>query len=322
VNTSRIVLAVCGLLASPLACSPTPAAQEPPSPRVWSTPRFDDARAWKDLETVVGIGPRPSESPGMAQMVAYLQSELTKAGLKPQLESFESEVPVTPSTPEGKLKFQNLYADLEGAAGPDSPMVIVATHMDTKFLEDFVGANDGGSSTAVVLELARGFAAAAPRPVTYRFVFFDGEEAVRPFWEDPDNTYGSRHHAYELSKKRQFEHLKAMVLLDMIGDKDLKLTTEEYSTTWLREMFEKAGTEAGFGKHFAGHSQRVKDDHIPFLNLGVPVLDLIDFEYGPGNQYWHTSEDTLDKCSQESLHAIGQITLAGLLELEKKLSKP
>ena len=298
--------------------------EEQGTPDVAKTPTkpiYDGAQAWKDLETMVGIGARPAGSPGMAKQIEYITGELKKVGLEAKVEKFVSEVPVTTFTPEGKLNFENVYADLEGTQGKDSPMVILATHMDTKFLHDFVGANDAGSSTAVVLELARALAKAAPRPVTYRFLFLDGEEAVREFWEDPDNTYGSRHHAYQLFKTKNSQRLKAFVLLDMVGDKDLQLTHESNSTKWLMELFEEEAKKGGFEKHVGGPAQAIRDDHLPFLEQGVPSVDLIDFVYGPSNSYWHTSNDVMKNCSPESIEISGQIALLGLLRLEKHLTK-
>ena len=284
-------------------------------------PVYNGAQAWKDLETMVGIGPRPAGSPGMARQIEYITGELKKVGLEATVEHFVSEVPVTTFTPEGKLKFENVYVDMEGTEGKESPLVILATHMDTKFLHDFVGANDAGSSTAVVLELARALAKAGPRPVTYRFLFLDGEEAVREYWEDPDNTYGSRHHAYQISKTKNFQRLKAFVLLDMVGDKDFKLTHELNSTPWLMKLFEEEAKKGGFGEHVGGRAQAISDDHLPFKELGVPVVDLIDFEYGPNNSYWHTSKDVLENCSPETIEIAGQIALLGLLRLEERLTK-
>ena len=282
-------------------------------------PVYDGARAWKDMQHIVGLGPRPAGSETLEQLRLYLESELIKVGLDPVRETFENEVPVTTYTPAGKLTFTNLVVDLPSDQDPKAPIVIVATHIDTKFLPNFVGANDSGSSTAAVLELARALKASSPRPVAYRFLFFDGEESVRPFWQDPDNTYGSRYHAHEFSKKADFERLKAVVLLDLVGDKDLRLSPDENSTLWMRKLFDKAIIEGGYGKHIGARSQRLSDDHLPFKALSIPVIDLIDFEYGPNNDYWHTSEDTMDKCSEASITAIGHMTLLGLKALGKRL---
>ncbi|MEZ6020854.1 MAG: M28 family peptidase [Planctomycetota bacterium] len=123
-----------------------------------------------------------------------------------------------------------------------------------------------------------------------------------------------------MTKRAEFERLKAFILLDMVGDKQLGLTIEENSTPALYRLFREAADQAGLGKHWSRHSQRLSDDHLPFLALGIPSIDLIDFEYGPDNEYWHSPEDTLEHCSQESLQANGDIVRAGLVALEKKLA--
>jgi Zn-dependent M28 family amino/carboxypeptidase len=252
-----------------------------------------------------------------------ITKDLEALGLEVVREEFEHEVPVTDDTPDGKLHFVNLYADLAGkppAGDPQGapPLVILATHIDTKYLPNFVGANDGGSSTAAVLELARGLVASVPRPVSYRFLFLDGEEAIRVKWAGIDNTYGSRHHAEKLSRKETFRRLKAFVLLDLVADADLVLTRDNNSDGWLKEIFYGAAETLGMGEHIGDpyDATTIKDDHLPFRALGVPVVDLIDLDYGPNNDYWHTSQDTLDKCSQESLQVIGDIVTAGLPKLE------
>lgn len=318
-----LVLALFTVFGGPACSQPQSTDQGNDAPKVKTlpkvAPKYDGARAWKDMQHIVGLGPRPAGSATLEQLRQFLESELRKVKLDPRRETFVNKVPATSFTPEGKLKFTNLYADLVSDVDPKAPIVMIATHMDTKFLPDFVGANDGGSSTAAVLELARALSASSPRPVTYRFIFFDGEEAVRFDWVNPDNTYGSRHHAHEFSKKADFERLKAVILLDLVGDKDLRLTSEQNSTPWLRKLFDKAIVKAGYGKHLGAQPQTLSDDHLPFKALSVPVLDLIDFEYGPFNSYWHTSDDTIDKCSEESLNAIGQMTLAGLKALNVRL---
>ena len=259
----------------------------------------------------------------MDQQRAFLEAELKKLALEPVLEPFTNAVPVTPTTPEGKLNFTNLYADLEPSGSDETtPLVIVASHIDTKRLgPNFVGANDGGSSTAAVLEIARALSSGPERAVGYRFLFLDGEEAVRFDWIHPDHTYGSRYHATEASKRPISRRMAAFVLLDLVGDRDLVLTKDQYSTKWLQDLFVKAGTQAGHGDLFwHPRSIPIKDDHLRFKEeLGIPVIDLIDFDYGPNNRYWHSDDDTLEHCSAASLRKIGEVTLAGLVALERKL---
>src|SRR6185295_2925338 len=139
-----------------------------------------------------------------------------------------------------------------------APMVVIGSHFDTKKMSvPFVGANDGASSTAVLLEVARVIAASGPRNVTYRFLFLDGEEALRAEWVDPDNRYGSKYHADQLKKAGASSNVKAFVLLDMVGDKDLKLVRESYSDSWLLEAFMSAAKDNGLGSHFEGKREAV-----------------------------------------------------------------
>ena len=278
--------------------------------------RFDSARAWKLLEEQVALGPRPAGTEGAERTRALIERELTACGLAPVRERF------TAQTPAGPLEMANVWAEI-AAADPQkvqAPVIVLASHYDTKRMDvRFVGANDGGSSTAVLLELARVLASGPARPVTYRVVFFDGEEAVRSFWQDPDNRYGSRHHVAELERTGGLQRVRYMILLDMVGDRDLRLTRDTYSGRELIEAFFSAARANGLGRHLGGEreSMPVKDDHQSFLTAGVESVDLIDFDYGPDNSWWHSAEDTLDKCSRESLDAIGRIVLLGLPQVER-----
>lgn len=277
---------------------------------------FDAERAWAHLEKQVALGPRPSGSAANDALKQYLEDELRKLGLAPVRESFRAKTPVD------ETAFGNVYADIEGApvkGGASAPMVILGSHFDTKRETrfEFVGANDAGSSTAVLLELARLLAAARGRaPVTYRVLFLDGEEAVVE-WEGDDNCYGSRHHARALESSGELKRVKAFVLLDMVGDKDLKLHTDTYSDAQLQRLFFDAAKRIGLGAHVDGPRLEIRDDHLSFMNVGVKSVDLIDLNYGPGNQYWHHAADRLDQCSKASLDAIGRIVLAGLPDLER-----
>ena len=298
----------CALWACTSACGGNaPAAQA-------QAARFDAARAWKLLEEQVAIGPRPAGSEASERTRALIERELAAAGLAPQRQAF------TAQTPNGALAMANVWAErpAAGERPEQAPIVLLCSHYDTKNVSfPFVGANDGASSTAVLLELARVIAASPAGQVAYRFVLFDGEEAVRLHWEDPDNCYGSRHHVAEMKQSGELARLRAVVLLDMIGDRDLQLTRDSYSGSKLVDIFFGAARKGGLGKYVDGPTLAVKDDHQPFLAAGVESIDLIDFDYGPSNGWWHTAEDTLDKCSQESLSVVGRIVLLGLGDLER-----
>lgn len=314
VRRSRIGLAIAVGLAALASCSGS-ATGAPQAPNV---PAFDGARAWKHLENQVAIGPRPAGTEAAERTRVYLEESLRGAGLSPVRESFRQ------TTPAGEVDFCNVYADLAGAdEASRARLVILVSHYDTKRFDfPFVGANDAGSSTAVLLELARVLTADARRAVTYRFLFVDGEEAVRHSWQDPDNRYGSKHHVAQLVKQGQSKHVKAVVVIDMVGDKDLRIHRDEYSTPWLYEAFASAARKAGLGKHVDGPRERIADDHLSFLDVGFPAVDLIDFEYGPNNSYWHTQNDVLANCSQQSLEIAGRIVLLGLPAIEAKVSAP
>ncbi|MBS1788435.1 MAG: M28 family peptidase [Acidobacteria bacterium] len=294
----------------------TPTAKsEPDKPKTTS---FDAERAFNNVKTQVEFGPRPAGSPAIEKTREFLVKELKSYGLTPTLDEF------TDTTPHGKTKFKNVIAELPG----DSPnTIIISSHYDTKEFKEFkfVGANDGGSSTGILLEIARVMAAdKQKRKFTYQFVFFDGEEAFCHEWSEclngKDNTYGSRHYVEKLKKEKQTDRIKAMILLDMVGDKDLVIPREENSSAWLVNAIWDTAREIGHAKHFPSRTQYTTDDHIAFLQASIPAVDLIDFEYGGADSpYWHTAEDTLDKISAQSLKVVGDVILLSLPKIEAQI---
>ncbi|MAB81100.1 MAG: hypothetical protein CMJ89_17275 [Planctomycetes bacterium] len=306
-SLQRHFLLLVGYVTFGCAGDPNPAAETIP---------FDAARTWRDMETIVGFGERPAGSSNLEKLRNFLEEELRAVELEPRRERF------TAQTPRGPVDFCNLVVDLPAgkAAAPNPPICVLCAHIDTKggMPFRFVGANDGASETAVLLELARQLTARGPTlPIAYRFVFFDGEESVRPEWEGEDNCYGSRHHVRQLEKSGMISRVKACVLIDMVGDADLQLTVEKNSDPALMAIFIGAALKIGLGAHVGGRARALQDDHIPFRAAGIPAVDLIDFEYGPGNSYWHQVSDTLEMCSPDSVHAVGRIVLAGLVDVEK-----
>lgn len=301
--TPSSLVAALSLLLGTASCGGTGTAAPPGV-------EFDGARAWEHLEALVALGPRPAGSRALEEARTYIEGQLRSAGLEPAREAFEAETPV------GPIRMANIVVDLPGPT-EQSPIVVICTHYDTKRFDfEFVGANDGGSGTAVLIELARMLSQRAS-PVAYRLVFLDGEEAVRSFWADPDNRYGSVHHAARLEELGLLPRVKACVLLDMVGDKGLRLTHDDYSDQVLLAAFFDAAEEHGLGDHVAGRRQPVKDDHLSFIEAGVPSVDLIDLDYGPNNRYWHSPDDTLENVSAESLGVIGTIVLLGLPRVEE-----
>lgn len=221
----------------------------------------------------------------------------------------------TASTPIGDIPMTNIIAKFPGA---EPKVVMVTGHYDTKLFKEFrfVGANDGGSSAALLLELARALQGRRHR-LTYWLVFFDGEEAVRHDWIDPDNTYGSRHFVEKLTSDGELGRVQAMILVDMIGDANLDIDRNKESTPWLTDLVFDAAHRLGYTREFLDVTAPAGDDHIPFINAGVAAVDLIDFDYGPNNSYWHTAQDTVDHCSPQSLTIVGRVVLAALADLDK-----
>ncbi len=269
--------------------------------------KFDGGAALRHLERLVAIGPRVAGSPGGVQAREYIVGELRKLkGAQVEVKPFEAE------TPHGRVKMANVVAVLPGRR---ADVIMLAGHYDTKLFTTFrfVGANDGGSSAVLLLEAARRLAA-GPRDYTYWLVWFDGEEA-REAWTERDSLYGSRRLAAELARARRLP--RAMILVDMIGDRDLALRREAYSAPWLTDIVWDAAGRLGYGRHFLRDTIPVEDDHVPFLKLGVAAALLIDFDFPP----WHTADDTLDKVSAQSLAVVGDVLLEALPSVEHYLSR-
>ncbi|MCI0660960.1 MAG: M28 family peptidase [Acidobacteria bacterium] len=283
------------------------------------TTDFDGARAFAHVKAQVDLGPRPAGTAALEKTRQYILRELNSYGLKTTLDQF------TPLTPKGKLKMANIIAELPG----ESPeIIIIASHYDTKLFTDFtfLGANDAGSSTGALLEIARVMAAARPEKTrfTYQFVFFDGEEAICREWSQclngKDNTYGSRYMVERLKSTKQLHLYQAMILLDMVGDKNLEILKEDESSSWLVEAIWGTARRLGFTKQFPNRSHSITDDHIHFLEAGIPAIDLIDFDYGDDQRdFWHTKEDTLDKLSPQSLKIVGDVVILSLPDIELQI---
>ncbi len=269
-------------------------------------PGFDGAAALRHVAAMVALGPRPAGSAASVRAREYILQELRRAGVEARVEAFEAE------TPHGRLAMANVLGVVRGRR-PD--VIVVGGHYDTKWFKElpFVGANDGGSSTGLLLELARRLQA-SPREFTYWVVFFDGEEA-REAWTAGDSLYGSRHMAAELARRKTLP--RAVVVADMIGDRDLDIKRESLSTPWLVDLIWKSAQRLGSGRHFLTESHSVEDDHAPFLRAGVPAALLIDFDFPP----WHTADDTLDKVSAQSLQAVGEVLLDALPQIEARLTR-
>ena len=267
---------------------------------------FDSNKAWEHVRQQIAIGPRPSGSPGNVKTRQYITAQLAALGITAVEQPFEG------ATPVGPIKMANLVGTIPGKS-PDR--IILASHFDTKLYREvrFVGASDGASSTAALLELARVLKARKDLPFTIELLFFDGEEAVLE-WTATDSTYGSRHYVDAARKSGSLKSIRALVLLDMIGDRNLTIRRDPNSTRWLTDIIWATARKLGH-RQFMDEEMAIEDDHLPFLKAGVPAVDIIDLDY----PQWHTPQDTIDAIAARSLQVVGDVVVAALPEIEKRL---
>lgn len=268
--------------------------------------RFDSARAWEHLRQLVAIGPRPSGSAALDQARKYIKDRLADGGVSVVEQSWEEQTPID------RVRMVNLVATIPGAR---KDRIVFAGHYDTKLYREFrfVGASDGASSAAFLIELAR-VLKARRNPLTVELLFLDGEEARRPEWRGTDNTYGSRHYVASAQRDGTIASLRAMLLVDMIADRNLTIRRDTNSTRWLTDVVWAAARQIG-ADAFLEDTTQVEDDHLPFLAAGVPSVDIIDLDY----PQWHTAADSLDAVSARSLQTVGAVVLAALPQIEAHL---
>ena len=300
VRSSLIIRILLGLfLAAPFAAS----AQH-----------FDGARALEYTREFVSIGPRWPTSANHAKAEAFLRAHL-------QHDQLEEDA-FTANTPIGPVNMRNFIVRFPGKR---DGVIVLGTHYETNYYLkniNFVGANDGGATTGLLLAIADELRAQVARGkqldgYSVWLVFFDGEEAIKS-WSQSDSTYGSRHLAARWGRDGTLGKLKAFILADMIGDKDLDIQRELNSTGWLIAMFRGAAHKLGYDKYFFQRDEAVEDDHLAFVNRGVPSIDVIDLDYGPNNSYHHTAQDTMDKVSARSLAIVGDTFLETIRLLNQR----
>jgi len=281
-----------------------------------ATGGFDGARAYEHVRQLVEIGPRPPGSDGIHRAQGYIIGQLKSFGCQVEEHDFHG------STPLGDVAMKNIVAKIPGTG---SDIVLYTTHYDTLRMSNFVGADDGGSGTGLMLELARLFCVRKAKITTNVWiVFFDGEEAQGQWtdknsvqWTNTNSTYGSREMAASMALSGDLRHVKAMILADMIGPANLKIKRDTGSTGWLTDLIWATATRLGYGNVFVNESTTVGgDDHFSFIRRGVPGCDIIDFDIEPS--YWHTPQDTLDKVDPHSLAIVGHVFVETLSALEKK----
>lgn len=295
------------------------------SPVVPVAVAFNGERAMDHVKKQIEIGPRIPGSPELARTRDYIVSSLKSSGLAVKTNEF------TATTPLGEKKMVNVTAELPGES---KDVIIVSSHYDSKYYKDmrFVGANDPGTSVGTLLEIARVLGARQQKPkLTYWLVFFDGEESLCEEWEQchnlnpadpkdplPDNTYGSRHYVASLRETNDLNRVRALILLDLMGSKNLELGRDTMSVRWLQDIVWRTGRELGYGKFFVDRPEGVGgDDHEPFLRAGIDSLDLIQLT---GYPYWHKANDTLDKVSSQSMKVVGDTVLESLPKIAERVA--
>jgi Zn-dependent M28 family amino/carboxypeptidase len=254
----------------------------------------------------VAIGPHSAGSEGIRRAQDYIIGQLKSFGCPVEEQDFHA-----PSTPAGDVAMKNIVVKIPSA---NANIILYGSHYDTKRIANFVGADDAGSSTGVLLELAR-LLCARKNADTIWLAFFDGEEAFNPNWADPDNTYGSRQLAATLALSGDLPRVKAMILVDMVGPTNPVFKREMNSTPWLTDLLWSTATRLGYGDVFVNDRSNIEDDHLSFLKRDVPSVDIIDLEV----PYWHTTQDTLDKVDPRTLAITGHVLIESVPELEKRV---
>jgi Zn-dependent M28 family amino/carboxypeptidase len=275
---------------------------------------FDGAKAYLYTRDFVGIGPRWVTSQGHTRAENFIRMHFQHDQLEE--DTFMADTPIGPV---------NLHNFIVRYPGKKPGVIVLATHYETNYPLrniNFVGANDGAATTGLLMAIGdklRAQTAGGKQLDGYSvwLVFFDGEEAFQT-WSQSDSTYGSRHLAAKWGRDGTLSKIKAFVLTDMIGDKDLDIQRETNSTGWLVDLVRQSAHKFGYDKYFFQSEMPVEDDHLPFVKRGVPSIDIIDLDYGPDNSYHHTAQDTLDKVSAKSLTIDGDVILETIRMVDQR----
>ena len=275
---------------------------------------FDGAKAYEYTREFAGIGPRWVTSQGHVKAENYLRTHFQHDQLEE--DAFMADTPIGPV---------NLRNFIVRFPGKKPGAIVLGTHYETNYPLrniNFVGANDGAATTGLLMAIAdklRAQTAGGKQLEGYSvwLVFFDGEEAFQT-WSQSDSTYGSRHLAAKWGRDGTLGKIKAFILTDMIGDKDLDIQRETNSTGWLVDLVRQSAHKYGYDRYFFQTEEPVEDDHLPFVKRGVPSIDLIDLDYGPNNSYHHTAQDTLDKVSAKSLTIDGDVILDTIRQINQR----
>ncbi len=304
----------CSALALALTITAAPAGSAPALHDSYSA-----LQAYTYTETVAGFGERWPGSPGHKKTEDLIHQVLRKDGAEIEADDF------TATTPRGPIAVHNIIGKFNVTPDPKQPIFILAGHYDTLFKKGFIGANDGASSTGILLAFADALAHQKTRMQIWLF-WTDLEEAINDFNAN-DGLYGSRHFAQHLAAAGIAPRVRGFFLLDMIGDKDLGVAAESGSTAWLRDFIAQAARELNYSPYFFQYSVAIIDDHVSFLNAGMPALDVVDARFGrmgPGfdgmGEFHHSNADTMDKVSRTSLEIVGRTILRTVELIDQRAS--
>jgi glutaminyl-peptide cyclotransferase len=292
------------VLFTSIVCSSTIGAA---TAKLWE--EFSGEKAFAHVQRLVDFGPRPAGSKALEKSRDYIEDQLRRSGWKVTRQAFSDD------TPRGKIQFVNLIAQFSGQEKAASPSFLLCSHYDTKMFDAirFVGANDGGSSTGLLLELARVIGQQPSLARKIELVFFDGEEAYEQF-SQTDGLYGSRYFAKQLESGGGAKQFHGGLLFDMVGDRSLGITLPADSPADMTRDIFAAAEALKVRNHFTYLDRELIDDHAPLNAIGIPTVDVIDFDY----PWWHTADDTIDKISAPSLQIVGSVALYYLSEFALK----
>jgi len=295
----RAVLTLFVLLIISASCSPK--REEPPA--------FDAGFAMETLIKLTRFGDRPAGSENNFKQAEFIAETAAEYDAKIEKQKF------TCLTPEGNKPMINVIAEVKGRK---AGFIVVGCHFDSKKFNSqsgFTAANDGASGAALLITCIKAFKESGKTPLySLRFVFFDGEECLFSYTEN-DGLHGSRHYVNSLEQSGELKNCKAAIVVDMIGDKDLVLTLSRDTAPDIAEKLFSSARACGMGKHVSWSRDSILDDHVPFLKKGIPAIDLIDFDFGPGNSFWHSPGDNISNVSADSLNAAGMILLSLISEI-------
>jgi glutaminyl-peptide cyclotransferase len=317
---TKAILALAALCVLDAACARSAPLQQKSAPARPSAtavsndsaapPAFNASRAMQYVKEITAFGPRPIGSENHKKVEAYILAHLK--GDDVVQDSFEV------NTTEGRFPVLNIVAKFPGTR---DGIIVIASHYDTNWpLKNtaYVGANDGASSSALLLEIANQLRGKTREGYSVWLLWDDAEESMRLPWFDPESLYGVRHIAQKWQEDGTIKKIKAFLLEDMIGDADLNIDRDTNSTPWLLDLIYDAATHIGYQSHFFARQGPIIDDHMPFLQRNVPSADIIDLDYGYNNVFWHTTQDTTDKLSPKSLAIVGTVTLETIRLLDAR----